>query len=124
MENRIKLINHGKQPHKYENGWTKIHVSDVKRIISSTENLIKKQVLKVSSSMEEIRHIGTYNILISASKPGYWLQSKVDRVLNTCVEREESGDSPFWGMTYEQGVEQGIRWLLGETDYDPVAEEG
>lgn len=78
LENRIKLINHGKSPQKYENGWTKIHVSDVKRIIGSTENLIKKQVLKISSSMEEIRHIGTYNILISASKPGYWLQSKVD----------------------------------------------
>jgi hypothetical protein len=78
LENRIKLINHGKRPQKYGNGWTKIHVSDVKRIIGSTENLIKKQVSKISSSMDEIRHIGTYNILISASKPGYWLQSKVD----------------------------------------------
>jgi len=48
---------------------------------------------------------------------------EVDEVLNTCVERENSGKSPFWGMTYEQGVEAGIRWLIGETDYDPVAEE-
>jgi len=48
---------------------------------------------------------------------------EIDKVLNTCVEREESGKSPYWGMTYEQGVEQGIRWLLGETDVDPVAEE-
>jgi hypothetical protein len=78
LENRIKLLNHHKRPEKYENGWLSIHVSDVKKIIRATEDMIKKQVLKITSSMEDIRHIGTYNILISASKPGYWLQSKVD----------------------------------------------
>lgn len=48
---------------------------------------------------------------------------EIDEVLNTCVEWENSGKSPYWGMTYEQGVEQGILWLVGETDYNPVAEE-
>jgi hypothetical protein len=78
LENRIKLLNHEETPVKYENGWTTIQLSDIKRLINSTEAMVKKQVMKISSSMKNIRHIGTYNILISASKPGYWLQSKVD----------------------------------------------
>lgn len=50
--------------------------------------------------------------------------AEIDKVLNTCLEREESGRPSLWrGMTYEQGVEQGIRWLIGESDEDPVAEE-
>ena len=60
------------------NGWANVNIEEVRKILNSTERLLMKQILKISSSFEELRHIGTYNILVSASKPGYWLQSKVD----------------------------------------------
>lgn len=37
-------------------------------------------------------------------------QKEIDEVLNTCADAEMEG-SQFHGMTYEQGVEAGIRWL-------------
>lgn len=48
-------------------------------------------------------------------------EKQVEKVLNQCVEME-GGRNPFWGMTYAQGVEAGIRWIIGETDEDPLAE--
>jgi hypothetical protein len=47
---------------------------------------------------------------------------EVNAVLNTCAEAEESGRSKYPGMTYEQGVANGIRWLLGEIDEHPIDE--
>jgi len=46
--------------------------------------------------------------------------SDIDDVLNICTERANSGNSPLWGMTYEEGVEAGIRWVLGQTDDSPL----
>ena len=46
--------------------------------------------------------------------------SDIDDVLNICTERANSGNSPLWGMTYEEGVEAGLRWVLGQTDDSPL----
>ncbi len=35
----------------------------------------------------------------------------IDDVLNQCSEAANSGYSKFPGMTYEQGVEAGLRWM-------------
>ncbi len=35
---------------------------------------------------------------------------EIDEVLNVCADAEIDGGN-FHGMTYEQGVEAGIRWL-------------
>ena len=56
----------------------------------------------------------------------YWVKhtdEEIDEVLNVCVDREAVGESPCWGMTYEQGVEAGIKWLIGQTDDNPVVEK-
>ncbi len=78
LENRIDMCPNCNNPQDNGNGWADIKIKEVKKIIKSTDRLLTKQILKISSSFEELRHVGTYNILISASKPGYWLQSKVD----------------------------------------------
>ena len=52
------------------------------------------------------------------SKP---TQDEIDEVLNQCAEAADSGESKFWGMSYEQGVEAAIRWLT-EGDQNPMAE--
>ena len=46
--------------------------------------------------------------------------AEIDEVLNVCFDREESGESPLWGMTYEQGVKAAIRWLTDMTQDNPV----
>ncbi|MBA7543171.1 hypothetical protein ES705_35501 [subsurface metagenome] len=48
--------------------------------------------------------------------------SEVDEVLNKCSEMENEGKNPFFGLTYAQGVEQGIRWLIGEEEEQPLSE--
>lgn len=50
-------------------------------------------------------------------------EGQIDEVLNICVDREASGEPSLWHMTYEQGVEAGIKWLIGQTDDNPVVEE-
>jgi len=47
-------------------------------------------------------------------------QEEIDTVLNEAVEQEAQGKTKWRGMTYEQGVSAAIRWLLGETDDNPM----
>jgi hypothetical protein len=39
---------------------------------------------------------------------------EVNEILNWCAEAEDSGDSKYPGMTYEQGVDAAVRWMKGE----------
>lgn len=39
--------------------------------------------------------------------------AEVDQLLNTADDAEENGKTKYWGMTFEQGVAQGIRWVTG-----------
>ena len=41
-------------------------------------------------------------------------EDDINDVLNRCVEAEESGDSKYPGMSYEQGVLATIRWWQGD----------
>ena len=41
-------------------------------------------------------------------------QDEIDEVLNQCMEQADKGRSRFRGMTYEEGVEAGIRWMQGD----------
>lgn len=47
---------------------------------------------------------------------------EVDAVLNIASEQEEKGGTSFPGMSYEQGVSEGIRWLTGQQDDVPLGE--
>ena len=46
-------------------------------------------------------------------------QDEIDEVRNKCSEAADEGRSQFNFMTYEQGVEAGIRWMQG-TDPNPL----
>jgi hypothetical protein len=43
-------------------------------------------------------------------------RNEIDEVLNWCAEADEAGGSAYPGMSYEQGVAAGLRWLLGEAE--------
>jgi hypothetical protein len=46
-------------------------------------------------------------------------KEEVDELLNDLAESVDSGERRFPGMSYEQGIEVGIRWLIGEVDDHP-----
>lgn len=45
---------------------------------------------------------------------------EIDGVLNAAMESIDEGRARWPGMTYEQGVDAGIRWLTGEVDDNPM----
>ena len=47
-------------------------------------------------------------------------EREINDVLNQCVEAEETGESRWPGMSYEQGVKAGIEWVLGQTTDNPL----
>ena len=46
-------------------------------------------------------------------------QEEIDEILNACSD----DNSRFPGMTYEQGIVDFFRWLIGETDEHPYPKE-
>lgn len=52
---------------------------------------------------------------------------EIDELLNLVNSRINDGGTEFGGMTYEQGVEAGIEWILGRTNehpYEVTADDG
>ena len=39
---------------------------------------------------------------------------EIDNVLNAAVALADSRENPYFGMTYAQGVEVGIQWVVGQ----------
>jgi len=50
-------------------------------------------------------------------------QDEVDELMNLVSDVIDDEGTRFSGMTYEQGVQATIDWLLGNTDVNPMAEE-
>lgn len=50
-------------------------------------------------------------------------QDEVDEQLNRADDALDSG-SRYPGMTYEEGVANGIRWLLGQDESPPMEDDG
>lgn len=48
---------------------------------------------------------------------------EIDDLLNSVAAWEEHGGTALAGMSYEQGVGAGIKWLLGDTEEHPIEEE-
>lgn len=46
--------------------------------------------------------------------------NEISSILDNCADAEESGISSFPGMTYEQGILEAIRWLIGESTTHPL----
>lgn len=45
---------------------------------------------------------------------------QIDDVLNATVEQIDEGGSKFPGMSYEDGVQNGIMWVLGQNTSNPM----
>lgn len=50
-------------------------------------------------------------------------QQEIDDLRNRVVPAIDAGETRFRGMTYEQGIDEAIRWLFGETDDHPYEED-
>lgn len=48
---------------------------------------------------------------------------EIDKQRNRAMKQADIGGSRFRGMTYEQGVDDAIRWLTGESDDPPLSDE-
>lgn len=50
-------------------------------------------------------------------------QEQIDDQINLTLAAVESGVSAYPGMTYEQGVDNALRWANGDTDDPPMEDE-
>ncbi len=49
-------------------------------------------------------------------------ENEIDEVLNKADEQLDSG-TKWPGMSYEEGVAAALRWVLGDSDDDPMSED-
>lgn len=47
-------------------------------------------------------------------------EEEISKVLDACIESENTGESKYPGMTYEQGVRAALEWVTGDTDDNPM----
>lgn len=40
-------------------------------------------------------------------------EEEIDELINQCVDSEETGESKYHGMTYEQGIKAALEWVQG-----------
>ncbi len=50
-------------------------------------------------------------------------EAEIDEALNLAAESIEHGKSKWPGMTYEQGIEDALLWLFGETEDHPMKDQ-
>lgn len=48
---------------------------------------------------------------------------EIEEQLTKAIEQNHKGASRWPGMSYEQGVENALRWATGETDDKPMEDE-
>lgn len=47
--------------------------------------------------------------------------SEIDAVIGACIEADMNG-SNFPGMTYEQGVQEALHWIIGVVPNNPLSD--
>ena len=47
-------------------------------------------------------------------------ESLIADLMRRCQDAETRNVTRFKGMSYEQGVLYGLRWMLGQEDFDPL----
>lgn len=47
---------------------------------------------------------------------------EIDEQMDRAADLEDSGENPYWGMTYAQGVKAALGWVTGELDEEPLPE--
>lgn len=41
-------------------------------------------------------------------------EQQIDDILNKCADMMDLGENPYFGMTYAEGIDAAIKWMLGE----------
>lgn len=49
--------------------------------------------------------------------------TEIDDVRNKASEQEDKGGSKWPGMTYEQGVNAALDWVVGDNEENPMPDE-
>lgn len=52
-------------------------------------------------------------------------QKEIEDLVSRCAEMEATGENPFWGLTYHEGILAAIEWLNQDnpmSDDHPLAE--
>lgn len=49
--------------------------------------------------------------------------AEVDAQLNRAMEAVDAGTTAWPGMTYEQGVDNALRWVTGQSDDVPMEDD-
>lgn len=47
-------------------------------------------------------------------------EKEIDSLLNQCLDAQDSGESKYPGMSYEQGIRAAIEWITGQ-DENPLS---
>ena len=50
-------------------------------------------------------------------------EDEINDLRNEVSERIDKGGSRYSGMSFEQGIDDALRWLFGETDDHPYRDE-
>lgn len=50
-------------------------------------------------------------------------RDEVDAQLDKTISAIEEGTTRWAGMTYEQGVDNALRWVMGDSDEPPMEDE-
>lgn len=43
-------------------------------------------------------------------------EKEIYEVIDRCLDQMDKDSSKYFGMTYEEGVEAALRWVIGEND--------
>lgn len=49
--------------------------------------------------------------------------SQINEQLNRAIEVVDGGSTNWPGMSYEQGVDNALRWITGQTDDPPMEDD-
>ena len=47
-------------------------------------------------------------------------REEIDEQLNQTIDSVDEGSTKWPGMTYEQGVDNALRWVAGDSDQPPM----
>jgi hypothetical protein len=50
-------------------------------------------------------------------------EAEIDELMNMAADAINNGRSRWPGMSYEQGIEDGLQWLFGEINEHPLKDE-
>ncbi len=48
-------------------------------------------------------------------------EAQIGEMINRGYDLRDSGENPYFGMTFADGVREALRWAIGEQDEEPLS---